>query len=60
MTGLRNPLRSRMLAAFCLLVVGLWAGQAMAQLTTGTITGAVTDQSGWLPMVMRRSRPPAR
>ena len=46
MTGLRNPLRSRILAVLCLLFVGLWAAQAKAQLTSGNIAGAVTDQSG--------------
>jgi hypothetical protein len=38
--------RSRVLAVSSLLVIVFWAASAMAQLTTGNINGAVTDQSG--------------
>src|SRR6185295_18770657 len=38
--------RGRLLAVSSLLVIVFWAAGAMAQLTTGNINGAVTDQSG--------------
>ena len=46
MAGLCSPKRSYLAIASSFAVIVLWASLSAAQLTTGTIAGAVTDQSG--------------